>query len=201
MDYWVRLVVGTIIKMAATIFTLYLIFNITTLTITHVRMLGCYYTVCQTVVANGYIPNDEFDILEEYLEGIDTACTSNIQLVYREDSSQPYRMLVKGAGGTRFTSNDDYLDGNYITLNRRQYGTKIDVGISYRFHLTWPLMNKEQLEDPNAGFRGYWGTGNGGNSELASTTEINQRRENKRTSFVVTIANPVPSLKYYQDLV
>ena len=201
MDYWFRLVVGTIIKMALTIFTLYLCFNVTALTITYVRMLGCYYTVSQTVVANGYIPNDEFDILEEYLEGIDTACTSDIELVYREDDSQEYKMLVKGAGGTRFVNNEDYLNNNYITLNRQQYGIKIDVGIRFRFHLTWPLSNKEQLENPDAGYAGYFGTGNAGNSQLAGTSEINQRRENKRTSFLVTIANPVPSLKYYQDLV
>lgn len=182
----VKFIFKTLIKVPCYIMVAYFILNIFAFAHTYFKMLGFSYVVMQTAVENNYLPDTEYSQLKAYLDKQTTAFCANPTILV----SDPADGSIEPAYGSAYS--------------RRQYGSKVAVGVAYDFKMIWPLMTLEADQastgqsdrginewNANAGMEtsgqldsdgdGLWDTGNKGWNR-------------------VEIRYTVPGLKYYPDL-
>ena len=176
----VKYIFRTIFKVPIIILVVYAIFNVFAFSLTYFRLLGFSYVVMQTAVENNYIPPEEMNTLNKYLQSItDNGVVGDAEIVI---------------------SNEE--DASILPADRRrQYGSPVTVGVKAQYKFIWPLTPKEQLTNTSGGFIGY-GSNTGSFSGYASTSTLEARRkaleDNKNNNINITYT--VIGLKYYSDL-
>ena len=176
----VKSIFKTLLKVPWIIFITYLIFNIFAFGLTYFKLLGFSYVVMQTAVENNYIPPEELDSLNRYLENItDTGVIGDASLVLKDENDSNIRPATE----------------------KRQYGMPVTVGVQAQYRFIWPLTPKEQLKSKGDSFIGY-GSNTGNFSGYAGDAVLEARREeiadNKDNNINITYT--VIGLKYYPDL-
>lgn len=125
----VKFIFRTLLKVPIIILVSYFIFNIFAFAFTYFRLLGFSYVAMQTVVENNFIPPEEAQTLQNYLDSLETSIVSNLQV-----------------GCDTNTSNDAASGGAAMDLDggenvRVQYGTPVTVTVSARYTWVFPLVN------------------------------------------------------------
>jgi len=174
----VKFIFKTLFRVPITIMIAYFIFNIFAFSLTYFKLLGLSYVVMQTAVENNYLPSEELNTINNYLDTVSDTGVINSAYLVLEDPD------------------DSSID---IATNRRQYGTPVTVGISANYRFILPLTPKEQLQNTDEGFLGM---DSGSFSGFADEAVLEQRRENiaSNPNNNINIIYTVPGLKYYPDL-
>ena len=181
MNSSIRFIFKTLTKIPITILAVYAVFNIFAFSLTYFKLLGLSYVVMQTAVENNYLPTEEYNTLNNYLQSItDTGVVDNASIIIQD----PNDTTIKPA------------------TQKRQYGMPVTVGVQAHYKFIWPLMPKEQLNDTSSGFIGYGSNANANFSGYASDGELESRREDLEDNQqnMIKIQFTVPGLKYYPDL-
>ena len=178
----VKFIFKTLIKVPCYIMVAYFILNIFAFAHTYFKMLGFSYVVMQTAVENNYLPETEYNQLNSYLSRQGTSFCANPRIVIH-----------------------DAADGSILPAyghpySRRQYGSKVCVGVEYDFRMIWPLMPVSSTEATTAGVDTW-------NSQAATYDPIgdpndpdDDMRDRGNGWNHVVIKYTVPGLKYYPDL-
>lgn len=175
----VRRVFKILILVPCIIFVSYLIFNIFSFTFTYFRLLGFANTVRQVAVENNYLPEQELQTLQNYLDDITNTG------------------VVDSASIIVYVENED---GSVSDASiRQQYGEAVTVGVQAHYRFVMPLTPKEQFTNTNDTLDGLNGSGFGG---YASGDILEERRKQyeENPSNNIIIKYTVPGLKYYPDL-
>lgn len=167
----VKFIFKTLIKVPIIILVVYAIFNLFAFSFSYFRLLGFSYVAMQTTVENNYIPESEYNTLNNYLQSLDTAVLDTPRLECNSGS------------------------GNH----KVQYGTPVTVTVSAHYRFIWPLMPAEQTTSgvaadgfDNSGASGNWLT----DSQLDAARDAYE--SNPQNNIVISYT--VPGLKYYPDL-
>ena len=112
MEDSLRSIFKILIKVPIWIMTMYLIFNLYTLVNSYFKLLGVSYVVMQVAMENNYIPETEYETLNNYIE-------NSIVIDGILDN-----VIIEGSDSDRV-----------------QYGTPIEVGVTGTWHSKWPIMN------------------------------------------------------------
>ena len=175
----VKFIFKTLIKVPCYIMVAYFILNIFAFAHTYFKMLGFSYVVMQTAVENNYLPETEYNQLKAYLDRQTTAFCVNPTILVNDPSDA----TITPAYGNPYS--------------RRQYGSKVAVGVAYDFRMIWPLMpisaDEASTGQSDAGIND-WNTNVA--IETANPWDTNTDRGWNR----VEIRYTVPGLKYYPDL-
>lgn len=175
----VKTIFKTLIKVPCIIFVLYMIFNAFAFTFTYFRLLGFANTVRQVAVENNYLPEEELQTLQSYLEDItDTGVVDNASII----------VYVENEDGT---TSDASI--------RKQYGEPVTVGVQAHYRFVMPLMPKEQFTSENDSVDGLDGSGFGGYADN-DTLEARRKAYEENPDNNIVIKYTVPGLKYYPDL-
>lgn len=193
----VKFIFKTLIKVPIIIAVAYGIFNIFAFCFIYFKMLGLSYVVMQTAVENNYLPEQELNTLQDYIEQIDND-------IYMVENAG---IVVGVDGDTIYSTNMEpaVLDGIPYDIDarrKRQYGRTVTVGITCDYVFIWPLdyrTNASGQVERSEGFYGNTGTVDTGFSDEAINDAISNNtaiETNNNMSIVYT----VPGLKYYPDL-
>lgn len=166
----VKFIFKTLLKIPVIILVVYAVFNVFAFSFSYFRLLGVSYVVMQTAVENNYIPEQEKDTLEAYLDGIETYMLENCTLV------------CDTGGGTN---------------TKVQYGTPVTVTVSGHYRFIWPLMPIEQRT--GVAVEGLNGQNTGTELDEQELEDARQAYENNPNNNIV-ISYTIPGLKYYPDL-
>lgn len=174
----VKFIFKTLTKIPIIIVITYAIFNAFAFGLTYFKLLGFSYVVMQTAVENNYLPPQELNTLNKYLDSIaDTGVIDNAKIVTKDENG----------------SEKDATE-------RRQYGVPVTVGVSAHYKFIWPLTPREQLSNKNEQFIGM--SDNTAFSGFADDGTLQSRREeyenNEKNN--IKIVYTVPGLKYYPDM-
>ena len=115
MEDSIRSIFKILIKVPIWIMTMYLIFNLYTFVNSYFKILGLSYAVMQVGMENNYIPETEYETLNNYIENsieIDGILDGVSIVGYNEDE-----------------------------VHRGQYGTAITVGVTAEWHSKWPVIH------------------------------------------------------------
>ena len=172
----VKFIFKTLIKVPCYIMVAYFILNIFAFSYTYFKMLGLSYVVMQTAVENNYIPETEYQQLNNYISQQTTAFCANPVILVNESGEPDYEAGCTPAYGSAYS--------------RRQYGSEVKVGVAYEFRMIWPLI-------PIAADETSTGQSEDGvenwNNRVATM-------DNNKGWNTVVIKYTVPGLKYYPDL-
>ena len=179
----VRFIFKTLIRVPIIIMAFYLVFNLFAFSLTYFKLLGFSYVVMQTAVENNYLPQQEMDSLNKYLADLtDTGVVDNATLI--TVGSKPGESLQDANGNTSGA--------------KRQYGSKVTIGVQAHYRWVWPLTVKETT----VGETGVEGMNGNSFNGFKSDAELEQARksyeENPDNNIIIKYT--VPGLKYYPDL-
>lgn len=188
MESEIKYIFKTLLRVPIFIFASYFIFNLFAFTVTYFRLMSVSQMVMQVAVENNYLPEEELNTLEAYLDGLESDMLQNAK-------------IVVGVNGDEYLTTDSpQLGTEQDARYKRQYGKEVTCGVSAQYVFIWPLMPKQQISGE---FNGIDGTGFGG---YLSESEL----ENMRNSAVedggsistnnINLVFTVPGLKYYPDL-
>ena len=172
----VKFIFKTLIKVPIIIFELYLVFNLFCFMFIYFKTLGIQYVAMQTVVENNYIPTDEMDELNEYLDDLEA-----ITFVLPQDQ--------KGNKTEIIVRDDETGEIN----QRTQYGQTKEVGVRVVYEFQLPLMPHEQKASGVA-VDGLNGAGSSGDWDTS------KQGHTKGIAIPIKITYKVPGLQYYPDL-
>ena len=172
----VKFIFKTLLKVPIIILVSFAVFNLFAFCLSYFKLLGISYVAMQTAVENNYIPTEEFNTLENYL--------NNTMATYMLEN--PKLECDTGSGNKRV-----------------QYGGKVTVTVSAHYRFIWPLTPKEQTglknsDDVNA-VAGQNGTTTRSFSSNAQLEAARMKYENNTANNII-ITYTVPGLKYYPDL-
>lgn len=129
----VKFIFKTLIKVPIIILVCYLVLNLFAFTITYFKVVGISYVAMQTAVENNFIPQDEMDIIEEYMRSLESAMFTD----------------------TAVTCVNENTGSN----TKGQYGSKVTVTVSGNYEWVWPLIEPNDNSGENVGGTNV-GTGN-----------------------------------------
>lgn len=182
----VKFIFKTLIKVPCYIMVAYMLLNLFAFSFTYFRVLGFSYVVMQTAVENNYIPTSEKNQLNKYLDEItQSAFVSNAYIVYNSNSRTDG--IIEEGVDTTIPSAEE----------RRQYGRPVRVGVAFNYTFIWPLMPNQQVQDGKNAVAGLGGT----DSASLSQAQLDQAREDVKSTNSIEIVYTVPGLKYYPDLI
>lgn len=120
----VKMIFKTLIKVPCIILVYYIIFNIFSFSLTYFKLLGISNVIMQVAVENNYIPDNELETLNGYLDSItNTGVVSDASIIVSDN-------------------------------DKKQYGSPVTVGVSAHYKFILPLMPNQQLSDENGKFIG-----------------------------------------------
>lgn len=171
----VKFIFKTLIKVPVLIFVMYGVFNLFAFSYSYFRVLGISYVAMQTAIENNYLPSQELNTLNSYLQTLETSVLDNVSVTCDTDIS---------VGG--------------IQNKKVQYGTPIKVTVSAHYRFLWPLLPTEQVDNGIAA-SGLDGPNSGSTLSDDQLEELrNEYAENPNNNIVITYT--IPGLKYYPDL-
>ena len=121
----VKFIFKTLIKVPIIILVCYLVLNLFAFTITYFKVVGISYVAMQTAVENNFIPQDEMDIITEYMRSLEGPMFT----------------------GTSVTCVNENTGSN----TKGQYGSRVTVTVSGNYEWVWPLINPNNNDDGNVG--------------------------------------------------
>lgn len=214
MNDTVKFIFKTLTKVPIIIFTCFFIFNIFAFFFIYFRMLGISYVVMQTAVENNFIPQTEFDTIEDYLSNVanitnvDSAGIvvgmSGDSILYVPANNRGNIFLVD-ANGTE-THHNTFTFGDVATATaKHQYGVNVTCGVYCNYTIIWPL-DYRYTGDRDA-ITDRTNPGNDGNYTYNNVPGYDGVAETGNASYLsafarlpIKIVYTVPGLKYYPDL-
>ena len=212
----VTFIFKTLIKVPIYTFVIYFVFNCFTFAGSYFKMLGVSHIVEMTVIENNYLPENEYNILTEYISKLTTKLNPDIYLVdstedrpHSDDYDDEYCAYQHyGSGLSTDTSK---------AAERTQFGEIHTCGIIWNYKFILPLIPTEQADaiknsgrlNPNSTTKAVGGLTEfkgslSGTSTMPSNpdTYLESAREQKEDWGTMTIRflYKVPGLKYYADM-
>lgn len=167
----IKFIFKSLIKVPVTIMISFAVFNAFAFGLTYFKLLGFSYVVMTTAVENNYIPAQEYNTLNNYLQSIaSTGVVDNAKII------------SPGSG-----------------VGKQQYGAPVTVGVTAHYRFIWPLTPKQQLQSESDQFAGTDSSVFSSYAD-DSTLQARRQEIEDNTKNNITITYTVPGLKYYPDL-
>lgn len=178
-----RFIFKTFIKIPFIIMISYFLVNLFLFSLYYFKFTGISYSVMNTAMENNYIPKNEYGIIKSTIEKIDN------------DS-----VLISDA---KIIPDNPLADKN----NRVQYGTKVRVGVEYKYRWLTLLMPWDTGQTPSdiRGGTSIIDDSTASEGNLSSITAEEARRRidalsDRSLNSPISIVYEVPGLQYYPDL-
>lgn len=120
----VKFIFQTLIKVPVIIFEIYLVFNVFCFMFIYFKTLGISYVVMQTVVENNYIPQEDMNNLNGYINQL-----LGITFVETQDKNGNKTEIIVGDN------------------TRTQYGATKECGVRVCYKFQWPLRPDQQTDN------------------------------------------------------
>lgn len=174
--------------------TFYTIINVAALFIMYMKVSSASYALQQRAMENNFIPEDELNSFEKYLDTLKTEYVQDFHVVIytnKEDGQTgAFWRKDEDKVPTEYTDYSVYFNDN---VNERvQYGNTIYVGVACDFRAMVPFLYNETIKSGKVA--GTTGAG----SDFNSDEELKRKR--KYAVAHIDIVEPVVGLRYYSDL-
>ena len=174
-----RFIFKTFIKIPFIIMISYFLVNLFLFSLYYFKFTGISYSVMNTAMENNYIPKNEYGIIKKTIDDV-------------KNSS----VLIKDADIVTDTPN-----------KRKQYGSKVKVGVRYTYRWLTPLMPWDTGQNPSdiRGGTSIIDDSTASEGDLSSITAEEARRRidalsDRSLNSPIEIVYEVPGLQYYPDM-